>query len=296
MCDIAYSNSTTKILEDQLQDDLLLRMWRTGACTELLKPEEDDDVDVCYFAHFHSICFDFIFLFMQLSALLVEKGEYGLNIDTDVALWLDSREFENKPTLRQTCGFVIVNSKLHDEFDHFKERNMEYDYSLLPYIELIDLWINCHHPPSESLVFLEKFKRRYIRLHNREVDSLCRWVLELRVKFYHYGQEAFTTMSSVILSPGNTEIIHGEGNYTATTRQYVPKNEMAPQNGTSEMPSCNSSQRGQKRQLSSTENTVSCKRFKQFENGSSESPEVISSDESSEDGDEGSGRKLEISG
>ena len=69
-------------------------------------------------------------------------GEYGLNIDSDVALWLDSRTFLKKPSLRKACSFVILNAELHKEFDEFKKahRVTVYDYYLLEYVELLKCW------------------------------------------------------------------------------------------------------------------------------------------------------------
>ena len=150
-------------------------MWRTGACSEQFESEEDGDLDVCsiFFFIYIVVYGDFV---IQLSPFLEEKGEYGLNIDTDVALWLDSRQFEYKHALHQACGFVIRNSKLHDEFDSFKRKNIQQAYNLLPCTELLDLWLaSSQGSQYESIV--EKFGKRYIRLHDTEVDHLCRWVL-----------------------------------------------------------------------------------------------------------------------
>ena len=63
---------------------------------------------------------------IQLCNYFEEKGEYYvLNIDTDVAVWLDSRAFHKKSPLRKACGFVIVNSKVHDDFDRFKKSHSQ---------------------------------------------------------------------------------------------------------------------------------------------------------------------------
>ena len=51
-------------------------------------------------------------LFFKLSDYLERKGDYGLNIDTDVTLWLDSRDFHKKHPLHCALGFVIVNSQV----------------------------------------------------------------------------------------------------------------------------------------------------------------------------------------
>ena len=68
------------------------------------------------------------------------KGDYGLNIDTDVALWLDSRDFHKKHYLYCALGFVIVNSQVQDDFDKFKKAEALKYYSLLESLELLDLW------------------------------------------------------------------------------------------------------------------------------------------------------------
>ena len=70
----------------------------------------------------------------------LQSGEYGLSIDTDVSLWLESREFNNKPPLRTVYDFVIVNSSLHSEFDEFKSEMTHREYSILPTNTLLIFW------------------------------------------------------------------------------------------------------------------------------------------------------------
>ena len=44
------------------------------------------------------------------------QKQYGLSIDADVALWMESRMTEGKPMLDGMGGFVFINSELHDNF------------------------------------------------------------------------------------------------------------------------------------------------------------------------------------
>ena len=119
------------------------------------------------------------FIPLQLSQHVQQENEYGLNINSDVELWLDSRAYQKRPSLQEACGFVIMNSELHDEFDQFKMKEAYPDYSLLQHIELLDFWLR-----SKKLLLptVSKFGKQYVRLHHTEVDSLCRWVLKMREK------------------------------------------------------------------------------------------------------------------
>ena len=61
-------------------------------------------------------------------------------MDTDVSLLIELREFHNKPSLRKVLDFVVVNSLKHSEFDEFKSRHTDRDYSILPINSLLDYW------------------------------------------------------------------------------------------------------------------------------------------------------------
>ena len=141
---------------------------------------------------------------LQLSDHYEQKGDYGLNIDTDVLLWLDSRDFEKKPPLRHALGFVIVNSQQHDDFDRFKKGQTLYDYNLLESIELLELWHSSSGKKSSDAV-VNRFGKQYIKLHITEIDNLCRWVIELRNRFERLGVAAFQIDSSSLQS--TSEII-----------------------------------------------------------------------------------------
>ena len=134
--------------------------------------------------------------YIQISQYLEQEGEYGLNIDVDVALWLDARKFQKKPPLREANGFVIINMEIHKEFDEFKRKEASIEYSLLENIELLKLWLKNHNLQCSSPTTIEKFGKKYVRLHYTDMDDLCRWVLEVRDKFTTMGKEAFRAESS----------------------------------------------------------------------------------------------------
>ena len=59
---------------------------------------------------------------MQINLLSLGEGEYCLSKDVDVSLWLDYRaSVSEEPPLREAWDFVIINGKLHNEFDAFKK-------------------------------------------------------------------------------------------------------------------------------------------------------------------------------
>ena len=190
-----------------------------------------------------------ILIFYQLSPFFEQKGEYGLNIDTDVALWLDSREFESKPTLRQACGFVIINSQIHDEFDSFKSNNIHRDYSFLPCNELLDLWLATLYNTQSELRITGRFGKQYVKLHFTEVDKLCKWVLQLRKQFYEVGLDNILSATSSITTPVKQDTFVGQ----ITLKSSITSN------------SC---RKERKRPLSSSETQDVSKRFKQIEKDS----------------------------
>ena len=101
---------------------------------------------------------------LQLRQYFELEGKYGPNIDVDVVLWLDSRAFQKKSSLRDAYGFVILNSELHDEFDKFKKQETLPEY--IEYVELLEFWLKMQHSPPLW------FGKQYNTLHNTEMDSL----------------------------------------------------------------------------------------------------------------------------
>ena len=45
--------------------------------------------------------------------------EYGLSKDLNVSLLLDYHAYHQKPNLRESTGFVIVDTNLHKEYEEF---------------------------------------------------------------------------------------------------------------------------------------------------------------------------------
>ena len=76
------------------------------------------------------------------------QKQYGLSIDTDVALWMESRMTEGKPMLDGMAGFIFINSELHDNFDSFKSQHCSQGYSTFPYISLLKKWNEQRAAPS----------------------------------------------------------------------------------------------------------------------------------------------------
>ena len=64
-------------------------------------------------------------MFLQMSYLFESVGDYAISKDVDVALWLDCRAFNKKEPLRDVLDFVIVNTRLHDDFDEFKKNEIQ---------------------------------------------------------------------------------------------------------------------------------------------------------------------------
>ena len=116
---------------------------------------------------------------MQFTPYRLSPDEYGLCINADVALWLDARAYSNQPSLRQFSGFVLVTTKLHSEFDSFKEKVTTIEESIFPLVALLDFWNRRRAVPSSVVTM---FGKQYLKLHPSEVDDLCQWVYDARDK------------------------------------------------------------------------------------------------------------------
>ena len=69
-------------------------------------------------------------------------------------------KFQGKKSPREACGFVIINTALHDEFDHFK-KDIGPEYSILEYVELLQFWVKSQKPVS-SPVLIDKFGKQLV--------------------------------------------------------------------------------------------------------------------------------------
>ena len=61
--------------------------------------------------------------------------------DVDVAFWLDNRAFCQQPPVKDVVDFVIVNSKLHAEFDSFKKKEVDPSLSYVEVIPLVEFYL-----------------------------------------------------------------------------------------------------------------------------------------------------------
>lgn len=123
--------------------------------------------------------------------MYIEKDahEYALSKDVDVAVWLQYRAYNKQPPLRDTGDFVIVNCELHDDFDDFKSKELEPDYSYLEMTELLRYYLK--NKPHINLSTVERYGSTYLRLCGSEMDDLCEWVEELREEHSQVGNEVF---------------------------------------------------------------------------------------------------------
>lgn len=113
-----------------------------------------------------------------------------MSINTDVSLWLDYRSYCKATSLKVVDNFVIVTNTIHDEFDTFRKTELQKfnDLSLLPAIELLKFWqIFCGTAPS----LVSEYGQDYVALSKSQVDELCTWVDEMRIKFMSKGQAIF---------------------------------------------------------------------------------------------------------
>ena len=161
-----------QVLEDQLFNDHLLRLWRTGAGTEEYMTSEDKDFDVSIIIlHssmiilYDSFIYKMSYYLAQFSHLLEEDGDY--------ALWQDYRAHCNMEPVKDAVDFVIVNNMLHDEFDEFKRAEISI-YSYLRINELLKFYLgcNCHL----RVYVVKKYGHGYLRLLGESVDELIQWI------------------------------------------------------------------------------------------------------------------------
>ena len=97
-----------------------------------------------------------------------------------MALWMESRKFNNRPDLRQVMDFVVVNKQQHSEFDEFKRTMTECNYTILSTNAILDYWNEFERNTSQSTIMV--YGKRHHKLHYTEMDQLCEWVLKLREK------------------------------------------------------------------------------------------------------------------
>ena len=114
-------------------------------------------------------------MFLQMSYLFESEGDYALSKDVDVALWLDWRAFNKKEPLRDVLDFVIVNTRLHDEFDEFKRNEIQSGYNYLRMNELLLHYIDLSCGQLKQQI-ITRYGLTYLKLDGDQVDHLCRWI------------------------------------------------------------------------------------------------------------------------
>ena len=94
---------------------------------------------------------------------------------------MESRQFENKPPLRQVLDFVIVDNALHEQFEEFRSTKLpDRDYCILETNNLLEFWNECERATSQPPIIL--YGKKHYKLHYKEMDKLCEWVMKEREK------------------------------------------------------------------------------------------------------------------
>ena len=72
------------------------------------------------------------------------KGEFALNRDLMVDLWLQSRQYNKMSPLTEVCGgdFAICNDGLYESFKEFKKGvTYQNDLRIVEQVDLLTYWI-----------------------------------------------------------------------------------------------------------------------------------------------------------
>ena len=57
---------------------------------------------------------------MQIDGFKTSADQRGVNIDSDVALWLHKLELDSRPPLPQVQNFALLTREQYNELDEFK--------------------------------------------------------------------------------------------------------------------------------------------------------------------------------
>ena len=131
---------------------------------------------------------------MQLTPYRQSPDEYGINVDADVALWMDSRAYKSLPQLHQFSGFVFITPELHTEFESFRNKETCRFHSTFPLVELLHYWNSRRPVPSPTV---HMYGKSYLNLHTSEVDDLCKWVYDQREKGLGIGDDEMAPMNPI---------------------------------------------------------------------------------------------------
>ena len=92
--------------------------------------------------------------------------------------------------LTDAGDFVIVDPKLHDEFDAFKKAESLTGHNFVPVNELLLLFCLPQFSSLHRAPRIKKFGISYLELQSSQIDELVLWVREMR-KVYSNGESTF---------------------------------------------------------------------------------------------------------
>lgn len=129
--------------------------------------------------------------------------DYALSKDLDVALWQQFQLFMGKPPLTDAGDFVIVDFKLHDEFDAFKKDHVKLGHSFVPVNELL-FYASFQVANLHELQLITKFRKSYYELRSSQMDELVLWVLDMRKQYKGSEGENIFKLGLQNLPPSKT--------------------------------------------------------------------------------------------
>ena len=123
----------------------------------------------------------------------LSKGEFGLHLDLDVLLWLESRIYHKLTPLRvlRPLGFVIVNNEEMEDFEEFKLKEVPSGFSVLKCNQLLNLWLSNHKEVHQYT----QYGAGHVRLQLKQVDNLCQWVTQLREEVQKKGRQILANLA-----------------------------------------------------------------------------------------------------
>ena len=145
------------------------------------------------------ICFCWWTSFPQHCSLQLEphldrsKGEFGLHIDLDVLLWLESRTYHKLTPLHVLghLGFVVVNNETMEEFEEFKLKEVPSGFSVFKCNHLLNLWLSNHKEVHQYT----QYGASHVCLQFKQVDNLCEWVTQLREEVQKKGRQILANLA-----------------------------------------------------------------------------------------------------
>ena len=78
-------------------------------------------------------------------------------------------------------NFVIMTFEQMDDYDKFKEQELEKEYSCLKNVSLLELFLS---EKGTSFCYVKKFGITYHRFHETEMDEFVEWIFKMRTKFH----------------------------------------------------------------------------------------------------------------